>query len=202
MFYGSQTGTAEDFASRIAKECLSYGLNAMVADIEEYDMNNLDRIPKNHLAVFCLATYGEGEPTDNAIEFWEFLFDEAMGPEFSQSLDGQDEKPLSNLNYVVFGLGNKTYEHFNAVARKVDARLQGLGATRIGDRGEGDDDANIEEDFLTWKETMWLDACSAFGLKKSDEADVIRPPQYMVNELSSDYDGMVYRGELSQKPPK
>ena len=38
VFYGSQTGTAEEFAARLAKEAARYGLKAMVADPEECEM--------------------------------------------------------------------------------------------------------------------------------------------------------------------
>ena len=55
----------------------------------------------------------------------------------------------------VFGLGNKTYEHYNATAKYVDKRLEELGAERIYSIGMGDDDANMEEDFITWKDSMW-----------------------------------------------
>jgi NADPH-ferrihemoprotein reductase len=41
----------------------------------------------------------------------------------------------------VFGLGNKTYEHYNKVAIYVDKRLEELGATRVFECGLGDDDA-------------------------------------------------------------
>ncbi|KAE8737039.1 hypothetical protein FOCC_FOCC017502, partial [Frankliniella occidentalis] len=37
-FYGSQTGTGEEFAGRLAKEGIRYQLKGMVADPEEYDM--------------------------------------------------------------------------------------------------------------------------------------------------------------------
>lgn len=40
----------------------------------------------------------------------------------------------------VFGLGNKTYEHFNAMGKYVDQRLEQLGAQRIFELGLGDDD--------------------------------------------------------------
>lgn len=48
------------------------------------------------------------------------------------------EPPL--LSTQVFGLGNKTYEHFNAMGKYVDQRLEQLGAQRIFELGLGDDD--------------------------------------------------------------
>ncbi|XP_026683655.1 NADPH--cytochrome P450 reductase-like [Diaphorina citri] len=74
-FYGSQTGTGEEFAGRLAKEGIRYKMKGMVADPEEYEMEelvSLKDIP-NSMAVFCLATYGEGDPTDNAMDFYEWL---------------------------------------------------------------------------------------------------------------------------------
>lgn len=41
----------------------------------------------NSLAVFCLATYGEGDPTDNAMEFYEWITN--------------GDVDLSGLNYAV-----------------------------------------------------------------------------------------------------
>lgn len=43
--------------------------------------------------------------------------------------------------FQVFGLGNKTYEHYNKVAVYVDKRLEELGGTRVFEMGLGDDDA-------------------------------------------------------------
>lgn len=40
----------------------------------------------------------------------------------------------------MFALGNKTYEHYNAMGKYVDKRLAELGAKRIFDLGMGDDD--------------------------------------------------------------
>lgn len=40
VFYGSQTGTAEEFANRLSKDAQRYGMKGMAADPEEYDMVN------------------------------------------------------------------------------------------------------------------------------------------------------------------
>lgn len=164
IFYGSQTGTAEDYASRLAKEGKSrFGLETMVADLEDYDYENLDCVPNDKVVMFVLATYGEGEPTDNAVDFYEFITSEDVS--FSESND----PPLSNLNYVAFGLGNNTYEHYNSMVRNVNKALEKLGAYKIGEPGEGDDGAGtMEEDFLAWKEPMWTALSEKMGLEERE----------------------------------
>ncbi|XP_063225113.1 NADPH--cytochrome P450 reductase [Bacillus rossius redtenbacheri] len=194
VFYGSQTGTGEEFAGRLAKEGIRYRLKGMVADPEECDMEELTALKEipNSLAVFCLATYGEGDPTDNAMEFYEWL----------QSGDGD----LSGLNYAVFGLGNKTYEHYNEVGKYVDKRLEELGATRVFELGLGDDDANIEEDFITWKDRFWPVVCEYFGIEATGEDVSVR--QYRLTEHTDANLDRVYTGEMArlhslknQRPP-
>ncbi|EEB11242.1 NADPH--cytochrome P450, putative [Pediculus humanus corporis] len=192
-FYGSQTGTGEEFAGRLAKEGIRYRMKGMVADPEEYDMEelvNLRDIP-NSLAVFCLATYGEGDPTDNAMEFYEWL---------------HSDIDLTGLNYAVFGLGNKTYEHYNEVAIYVDKRLEELGATRVFELGLGDDDANIEDDFITWKDKFWPAVCEYFGLEGAGEDVSVR--QYRLTEHEEYNPERVFTGEVArlqslknQRPP-
>ncbi|CAN9116709.1 unnamed protein product [Alternaria alternata] len=193
VFYGSQTGTAEDYASRISKEGHSrFGLKTMVADLEEYDFDNLDTFPEDKLAVFVLATYGEGEPTDNAVEFYEFIGSEDVS--FSEG-GSADDKPLSKLNYVAFGLGNNTYEHYNSMVRNVDKYLTNLGATRLGAAGEGDDGAGtMEEDFLAWKEPMWAAVAEKMGL---EEREAMYEPVFEVTERPdlTPEDDTVYLGE-------
>lgn len=38
VFFGSQTGTAEEFATRLSKDARRYGLKAITGDPEECDM--------------------------------------------------------------------------------------------------------------------------------------------------------------------
>ncbi len=191
IFYGSQTGTAEDYASRLAKEgSARFGLKTMTADLEDYDLENLDQVPEDKIVFFVMATYGEGEPTDNAVEFWEFINQDP--PSFSEN---SDEKPLGNLKYVAFGLGNNTYEHYNSMVRNLDKILTKLGGKRVGTAGEGDDGAGtMEEDFLGWKEPMWESLAQEMGL---EEREAIYEPVFNVEEredLSPDTD-TVYLGE-------
>jgi NADPH-ferrihemoprotein reductase len=80
VFYGSQTGTAEEFAGRLAKEGARYGCKGVVADPEESEMEEIcsvaelkEELNGETVAVFMMATYGEGDPTDNCQEFFDWL---------------------------------------------------------------------------------------------------------------------------------
>ncbi|XP_036380632.1 NADPH--cytochrome P450 reductase-like isoform X2 [Megalops cyprinoides] len=194
VFYGSQTGTAEEFSNRLAKDAQRYGMRGMAADPEEYDMSEISRLVEidNSLAVFCMATYGEGDPTDNAQDFYDWL----------QETDAE----LDGVNYTVFALGNKTYEHYNAMGKYVDKRLAELGAKRIFDLGLGDDDGNLEEDFVSWREQFWPAVCEHFGVEATGEDSSIRQYELVVHtDINMN---KVYTGEMgrlksfeTQKPP-
>ncbi|XP_075871091.1 P450 (cytochrome) oxidoreductase b isoform X1 [Nelusetta ayraudi] len=195
VFYGSQTGTGEEFANRLSKDAQRYGMKGMSADPEEYDMAELSRLSEieNSLAIFCMATYGEGDPTDNAQDFYDWLQE-------------NDDENLAGLNYTVFALGNKTYEHYNAMGKYVDKRLEELGATRIFDLGLGDDDGNLEEDFVSWREQFWPAVCEHFGVEALGDDSSIR--QYELTEHFDINMNKVYTGEIGrlksfevQKPP-
>ncbi|KAI7865727.1 NADPH-dependent cytochrome P450 oxidoreductase [Spinellus fusiger] len=189
FFYGSQTGTAEDYASRLAKECTKkYGVSCMTADIEMYDLTYLDTVPSSMVVVFVLATYGEGEPTDSAVEFWDLIKEES--PMFSTE---EGPTPLSQLRYMIFGLGNKTYEKYNEVGRIVNQRLTALGAHRLGAYGEGDDNACLEEDFLSWQEEVWPVFCEALGVEEVINTEP-RKATFTVVPVESP----VYLGELGE----
>lgn len=58
IYFGSQTGTAEGFARILMEEGRASGFNAKTVDMEDFDETALK---KTKLAIFLMATYGEGE---------------------------------------------------------------------------------------------------------------------------------------------
>jgi NADPH-ferrihemoprotein reductase len=60
--------------------------------------------------------------------------------------------------------------------------LEKVGATRIGERGEGDNDKSMREDYPEWKDGMWDAFSRALRVEEgqgNDTADLF------VNELES-----------------
>lgn len=105
----------------------------------------------------------------------------------------------------MFGLGNKTYEHYNKTGKVVDKKLAELGGIRIHPLGLGDDDGNIEEDFITWKDLMWNSVCEHYNLESLGEEVVTRQFELIEHKETPE---KVYTGEPSrygslanQRPP-
>ena len=148
LLCATQTGTAERFAQDLS-EALGKRYGAKVAprvqDVEVYDP---EQLPREGLALLCVATYGDGEPVDPAVEFHEFLREKAAGDDAEGFLEG--------LRFGVFALGNREYEQFCAAGKEVDRLLEELGGRRLCARGDGDDGYDLEADFRKWQEgQLW-----------------------------------------------
>ena len=143
ILWASQSGTAERFAGRLAKD-LKRNLSASVilVDISDIEPASVAQIPNNKLAIILASTFGEGDPSDNLHEFYDWL----------HATNGSD---LSHLRYLAFGLGNSNYKHYNLVIDTVAEKLNALGATSLLPVGRADDaKGETEEHFLDWKELV------------------------------------------------
>ncbi len=112
------------------------------------------------------------------------------------------------MNYAVFGLGNKTYEHYNAMGIFVDKKLEEMGAKRIHKLGLGDDDANLEDDFITWKEEFWQSVCKEFDIEATGEEFSMRQYEEKILKEGDYNPDKMYTGEparlrsfITQRPP-
>ena len=94
-------------------------------------MADLRALPREHAAVFVVATSGQGEFPANCRALWRFLARASL-----------PAGCLSGLRVAVFGFGDSGYPLFNAAARKLFRRLvDGLGAAPLLPLGLGDDQA-------------------------------------------------------------
>lgn len=167
IFFYSQTGTAEDFAKRLSEEMESVGFAPTVTDVEEVDTVQLnacflnvfqDLFPdtvSNSLVVFFASTYGEGDPPDAAVSFHEWLMSEERD---ADTFDGVKVGTVCflqpHMQFAVFGLGNRSYDHYNEIGKQIHKRFGDLKGKSLCELGLGDDEDNIENDFLVWKKLL------------------------------------------------
>lgn len=166
VLYGSNMGTAQAFAGRLADAAEARGL---AVDIEPLD-TAATALPGGPLAIVS-STYN-GHAPDNARAFVERLAGDAPA-----GIDG--------LAYAVFGCGHSDWSAtFQAVPRRIDARLAEWGATRLVEPGEGDAADDPEGAFEGWQRGFFDALAKHLGVEASEAgpdgpryAVEIGPPQ-------------------------
>src|SRR5207244_2665802 len=96
-----------------------------------------------------------------AQDFWDWLQTDAA------------TSAVSHLRYAVLALGDRNYEHFCAAGRKIDERLEGLGATRLTPRV--DCDVDYEQDAKSWMQAAFAAALGASEQSSTDHPEASRP---------------------------
>eukprot|EP00439_Symbiodinium_sp_Y106_P072537 s3007_g13.t1 len=143
LFYGSQTGTAEEVAWELAREGRRRG---WLLEPRALDETSIHELSMTKIGIFVVSTTGQGDPPLNMRRLWQEMLSASLPP-----------SSLANLSYTVFGLGDRRYREFNYAARKLHARLGNLGAKSFYRLGLGDDqhDFGLEQELDPWAEGLW-----------------------------------------------
>lgn len=154
VLHGSQTGNSRAIAERLAREAKGQGMDVRVQSMGEYKRAQLKA--ESRLLV-VVSTHGEGDPPDDAREFYEYL-----GGERAPRLDG--------LEFAVLALGDSTYERYCEAGRALDTRLGDLGASRLRPLAECDID--FDADARRWTDAVLALAQSGGGEESPGAAAV------------------------------
>ncbi|KAJ7746603.1 riboflavin synthase domain-like protein [Mycena metata] len=142
ILYATETGTAQDVAERLARQCRRIHFTCRVVSTDKYSLSDLI---SETLVLLVISTTGSGvEPRAMSL-MWKTLLRSDLPSDL-----------FDELSFAVFGLGDSAYDKFCWPAKKLSRRLVSLGATEICERGEGDDQdpLGIDGALGTWMEKI------------------------------------------------
>ena len=140
IIYGSQTGNARRSAEQLQRELEAAGVPSRLLRADAYPVREL---ATERLLYLVFSTQGEGDPSDDARGFVDFL--------------GSRRAPkLPELTFAVLGLGDSSYPQFCVIGQRLDARLADLGARRLQAFAAADLDIDTVAD--PWRTQALIDA--------------------------------------------
>lgn len=135
ILYGTETGNAAEVARSLETRAREKGLGPILAEMAGYKVRQLN---DEQDLLIIVSTYGEGDPPQPAAGFFEFL-------------EGRRASKLGGTRFAVLALGDSSYEFYCEAGKRLDRRLEELGAERLAPRVDCDIDFEAAAD-------AWADA--------------------------------------------
>ncbi len=169
VLYGSNLGTAEDLAHRVADLAEVNGFATALAPLDEY----VGKLPEVGGVIIICASYN-GAPPDGATQFVKWISGDLPKDAFAK------------VRYALFGCGNSDWHAtYQSIPRLIDTQLAAHGATSACARGEGDARDDLEGQFETWFSQLRALAVKEFGVDTGFSRDAGDEPLYRVEPVAA-----------------
>lgn len=150
--YASQSGMALQLAQHSATQLQSAGFNVTLTELNQLTQQHLHQCQK---ALFVVSTYGEGEPPDNASQFYQ--------------LAQQWQHSFNQLQFAVLALGDRSYQQFCAFGHWLHSWLHSRDAKAFRPLLELDSTDSQSPALAQWQQLL-------AGLSANTEAADTQPP--------------------------
>jgi len=167
VLYGSNLGTAEELATRVADLAAVNGFAVKLSALDDV----VGKLPTDGGVIIFSASYN-GAPPDNAAHFVKWLQGDLANDAFA------------GVRYAVFGCGNRDWAAtYQAIPRLIDDELAKHGATRVLERAEGDAREDLGGQFDAWFAKVRALAAQQLGADASFSAEAGAEPLYRVDPV-------------------
>src|SRR5438445_3722931 len=168
VLYGSNLGTAEELATRVADLAEVNGFATKLAPLDDF----VGKLPEHGgVLIFC-ASYN-GAPPDNATQFVKWLGGDLTKDAFAK------------LRYAVFGCGNSDWAAtYQSIPRVIDEQLAAHGARSVYARGEGDARSDLDGQFESWFAKLAPLATKEFGIDSNFSRSADDEPLYTIEPVA------------------
>jgi cytochrome P450/NADPH-cytochrome P450 reductase len=168
LLYGSNLGSAEELATRVADLAEVNGFATRLAPLDDF----AGKLPaQGGVLIFC-ASYN-GAPPDNATQFVKWLGGDLPKDAFAK------------VRYAVFGCGNSDWAAtYQSIPRFIDERLAAHGARGVYARGEGDARGDLDGEFESWFAKLAPLATKEFGIDSNFSRSADDEPLYKIEPVA------------------